>query len=236
MIKIKRITALILSLTLVFILFSCSDKKETKIKETEKTQEITYPELTEEYVQGKWSARVYADDLLASSGSNLESILNSNISSYGITIDDLGIEIKDSLILKYVINFEGNKVTQTIEHNETNDYFDYLNNFYKAVGEYISDPEIFASLYYENGMDGLEEAAGNADMTVEEFLEDEIEYVSNTMERTLEEINQQFPEATFTIDDNTLTVSSEVDSVTYNYSSGTLVTDSNGLALAFIKE
>ncbi|MBE6686844.1 MAG: hypothetical protein E7591_06380 [Ruminococcaceae bacterium] len=234
-----RSLIVLIVLALCLSLFACTDKKNEKKadKQTEATvEEPLYPELTRDHVQGKWSARVYADELLSSSGLTVEEALNATLSSYGITLEDIGIVPKEDMVLKYVINFEGDKVTQSVEKNGTNDYFEFLNEFYAAVAEYISTPEIFASIYYENGMADLEEAAENAGMTVEEFLVDEIEYVADTMNRTLNEMNSQFPEATFEIKENTLTVRSDIDSVTYNYSGGMLLTDANGLALAFAKE
>lgn len=234
--NIYRFLVLLLCITLSLSLLACEKKEAEKAPEQTQPTEKNYPELTNEYVQGRWSAKVYIDTLLDTYNTDLETTLNTQLENYSLALEDLGIEVPEKLVMKYVIEFDGTSITQYVEANESNDYFEFLDSFYGAVADYLSDPNVFALCFYENGMTELQEIAQKNDMTVEEFMKDEIEYVRTRAQTTLSETNAAFPAASYTISDNTLTVASEVDSVIYNYSSGMLITDSEGLALAFSKE
>lgn len=234
--KITGLLSIFLILALSLSLFGCAkDDGFTPMKKKHYEQQST-SSLTQDYLSGTWYARVYMDDLWAANSTTGEESFNAELEAYGTNLAALGIEMPKGLILKYGLKFSGDTVIQSIESNETNDYFTFLDEFYNALGDFISDPETFASLYYENGITELEEVAANADMTVEEFLADEIEYVKNTAQRQKEEMNASFMSVSYTLSGDVVKVGSDSDPLEYRHSNGMLITETNGVPLVFSRE
>jgi len=181
--------------------------------------------LTDDILLGKW----YAEEKIA----DIEKNFNTYLEGSGADLASLGVTVPDNLTTTFIIEFTTDK--KSVQWAEAPEYFDFLNEFYDAYADYISDPEVFASLYYENGMEDLIYQAEKNNMTIEEFMADELEYVRSIDETQKAELGVKVS-GSFSIDGNTLTVSSETDKAIYEYNNGTLVTDYIDSELVFSKK
>lgn len=180
--------------------------------------------LTEDLLAGRWSSVVAIE--------GLEESFNLSLADSGTDLASLGITVPENLTTTYVMEFTNDgKVTQSVEAPE---YFEFLNSFYDAYANYLSDPAIFASLYYENGIEDLNLQAEKNNMTVEEFMADELEYIRSTDETLMAQLSETVS-GSYTIEEDTLTVSSDTDKAIYEYKNGTLITEYIDSELIFTK-
>lgn len=180
--------------------------------------------LTAEVLAGRWSAVTPLE--------GLEDSFNLSLADSGTDLASLGVTVPEGLTTTYVMEFTNDgKVTQSVEAPE---YFEFLNSFYDAYADYLSDPEVFAVLYYENGMEDLTAQAEKNSMTIEEFMADEIEYVRSTDESLREQLSEAAT-GSYIIEEDILTVSSDSDKAVYEYRNGTLVTEYIDSELVFTK-